>query len=103
MTDDAVVDLFGDPMSRAQLRTWVQQRERRPERRTHHQLSNVRLRRASDGATGHVQLVLRTVDADAPEARVTFTGEYVDAYARTAVGWRIRRRTLIALGQEVSA
>ncbi|WP_163762340.1 nuclear transport factor 2 family protein [Mycolicibacter algericus] len=64
-------------------------------RRTHHQCTNIRLRRDDDdGASGTVMLVLHVSDGgDSPY--VDFIGEYHDRYARDQHGiWRFNTRVL---------
>jgi len=101
MTEDAVINLFGVDMSPADFGAWADERATRPERRTQHQVTNLRMRAVAErSASGHASLVLRAVDADRREPAVEFVGEYRDEYRRTADGWRIYRRRLVPLGTD---
>lgn len=100
LADEAVLNLFGEDWGPDDFRAWADQRAARPGRKTHHQITNVRVRPASeDRATGHASLVLRATEAEQKEPSVQFVGEYRDEYVRTAGGWRVARRALVPLGR----
>lgn len=81
-------------VGRDQFHGWADARAANSARQTHHQCTNIRLRRDDDGALGTVMLVLHVSDGgDTPY--VDFIGEYRDSYARDQHGhWRFGSRVL---------
>jgi hypothetical protein len=73
-------------------------REQRSGRKTHHQVTNVRLEVVDrDHVTGTAGLVLHVVKSGSRGTYVDLVGEYHDEFVRTDSGWRIGRRRLVQL------
>jgi hypothetical protein len=85
-------------LGREGLAEYAAWREEKPGRRTHHQITNVRLRPAGpDHVLGVAGLVLHVAKTGSRGTYVDLVGEYVDEFVRTPSGWRIDRRTLVQL------
>ena len=100
IADEFVFTGFAEPIVGADgLRAWADAREARIGRKTHHQMTNIRIhRRAGDRITASSSLVLRTVTPEQPQPKIEFVGEYRDELLLTPGGWRFARRDLVALG-----
>lgn len=82
------------------FREWARRRAQNPRRRTHHQLTNIRVETSGQAsATATSMLVLYVFDAREPEQGVVreVVAEYQDE-CRTVDGrWRFARRRLVPL------
>lgn len=80
------------------LAAWAVQRAQRPERRTHHQTTNVRLVPGGNEqeVSGTVMLVLHVSNAGSDPA-VEFVGEYQDRYVRIGDDWRFASRDVVPI------
>lgn len=68
-------------------------------RRTHHQLSNLRYQAQPDGRiTGTAYVTLYVLDGQRSTPHVEFVGEYIDVVVRTPAGLRFERRHIIPMG-----
>lgn len=80
------------------LSAWAEQRAKTPERRTHHQTTNLRLypNADPDELRGDVMLVLHVSTNGGPSS-IEFVGEYRDRYVRTDKGWRFASRDVVPI------
>jgi ketosteroid isomerase-like protein len=98
-TEDAVLFIRGrEIVGKAGLAEWAEYRAQKKSRRTQHQMTLLRLEQVEpDVVTGTAALVLHVAKTGASGTYVDLVGEYQDEYARTADGWRFRRRRLVPI------
>ena len=100
-TEDAVLFIRGrEIVGKAGLAEWAEYRSQKKSRRTQHQMTLLRLEQLEpDLVTGTAALVLHVAKTGGSGTYVDLVGEYQDQYARTARGWRFRRRRLVPIDQ----
>ncbi len=98
-TDDAVLFIRGREIVGQQgLAEWAEYRAQKKSRRTQHQMTLLRLEPVEpDLIRGTAALVLHVAKTGSSGTYVDLVGEYQDEYARTAEGWRFRRRRLVPI------
>jgi 3-phenylpropionate/cinnamic acid dioxygenase small subunit len=98
-TDDAVLFIRGREIVGQQgLDEWAARRAERPNRRTQHQMTLLRLEAVSeDEIHGTAALVLHVAKTGGGGTYVDLIGEYRDEYARDGGVWKFRRRRLVPL------
>lgn len=96
-TDDAVLTIRGREIrGKSGLAEWAEHRAANKARRTQHQMTLLRLEASTpDLVSGTAALVLHVAKTGGGGTYVDLVGEYHDEYARTADGWRFRRRHLV--------
>jgi 3-phenylpropionate/cinnamic acid dioxygenase small subunit len=98
-TDDAVLFIRGREIVGQQgLDEWAARRAERPNRRTQHQMTLLRLEAVSDDEIhGTAALVLHVAKTGGGGTYVDLIGEYRDEYVRDGGVWKFRRRRLVPL------
>jgi 3-phenylpropionate/cinnamic acid dioxygenase small subunit len=98
-TDDAVLFIRGREIVGQQgLDEWAARRAERPNRRTQHQMTLLRLEAVSeDEIHGTAALVLHVAKTGGGGTYVDLIGEYRDEYVRDGGVWKFRRRRLVPL------
>ena len=98
-TDDAVLFIRGREIVGQQgLDEWAARRAERPNRRTQHQMTLLRLEAVSeDEVHGTAALVLHVAKTGGGGTYVDLIGEYRDEYVRDGGAWKFRRRRLVPL------
>jgi 3-phenylpropionate/cinnamic acid dioxygenase small subunit len=98
-TDDAVLFIRGREIVGQQgLDEWAARRAERPNRRTQHQMTLLRLEAVSDDEVhGTAALVLHVAKTGGGGTYVDLIGEYRDEYVRDGGVWKFRRRRLVPL------
>jgi 3-phenylpropionate/cinnamic acid dioxygenase small subunit len=98
-TDDAVLFIRGREIVGQQgLDDWAARRAERPNRRTQHQMTLLRLEAVSDDEIhGTAALVLHVAKTGGGGTYVDLIGEYRDEYVRDGGVWKFRRRRLVPL------
>jgi 3-phenylpropionate/cinnamic acid dioxygenase small subunit len=98
-TDDAVLFIRGREIVGQQgLAEWATRRAERPNRRTQHQMTMLRLEQVSDGEVhGTAALVLHVAKTGGGGTYVDLIGEYRDEYVRAGGEWKFRRRKLVPI------
>jgi 3-phenylpropionate/cinnamic acid dioxygenase small subunit len=98
-TDDAVLFIRGREIVGQQgLDEWAARRAERPNRRTQHQMTLLRLEAVSDDEVhGTAALVLHVAKTGGGGTYVDLIGEYRDEYVRDGGSWKFRRRRLVPL------
>lgn len=98
-TDDVVLFIRGREIAGQQgLAEWAARRAERPNRRTQHQMTLLRIEAVSgDEIHGTAALVLHVAKTGGGGTYVDLIGEYRDEYVRVDGGWKFRRRRLVAL------
>ena len=98
-TDDAVLFIRGREIVGQQgLDEWAARRAERPNRRTQHQMTLLRLEVVSeDEIHGTAALVLHVAKTGGGGTYVDLIGEYRDEYVRDGGAWKFRRRRLVPL------
>ena len=98
-TDDAVLFIRGREIVGQQgLDEWAARRAERPNRRTQHQMTLLRLDAVSDDEVhGTAALVLHVAKTGGGGTYVDLIGEYRDEYVRDGGVWKFRRRRLVPL------
>jgi 3-phenylpropionate/cinnamic acid dioxygenase small subunit len=98
-TDDAVLFIRGREIVGQQgLDEWAARRAERPNRRTQHQMTLLRLEAVSDDEVhGTAALVLHVAKTGGGGTYVDLIGEYRDEYVRDVGVWKFRRRRLVPL------
>jgi 3-phenylpropionate/cinnamic acid dioxygenase small subunit len=98
-TDDAVLFIRGREIVGQQgLDEWAARRAERPNRRTQHQMTLLRLEAVSDDEVhGTAALVLHVAKTGGGGTYVDLIGEYRDEYVRGGGVWKFRRRRLVPL------
>jgi 3-phenylpropionate/cinnamic acid dioxygenase small subunit len=98
-TDDAVLFIRGREIVGQQgLDEWAARRAERPNRRTQHQMTLLRLEAVSDDEVhGTAALVLHVAKTGGGGTYVDLIGEYRDEYACVGGEWKFRRRRLVPL------
>jgi len=98
-TDDAVLFIRGREIVGQQgLDEWATRRAERPNRRTQHQMTLLRLEGvADDEIHGTAALVLHVAKTGGGGTYVDLIGEYRDEYVRIGGEWKFRRRRLVPL------
>lgn len=98
-TDDAVLTIRGREIrGKPGLADWADHRAANKARRTHHQMTLLRLEPVTpDHVSGTAALVLHVAKAGYGGTYVDLVGEYRDDYVRTPAGWRFHRRHLVNL------
>jgi ketosteroid isomerase-like protein len=96
-TDDAVLIIRGREIrGKPGLADWADHRAANKARRTHHQMTLLRLEPVTpDQVTGTAALVLHVAKAGHGGTYIDLVAEYRDEYVRTPDGWRFHRRHLI--------
>ena len=98
-TEDAVLFIRGREIVGQQgLDEWAARRAERPNRRTQHQMTLLRLEAVSDDEVhGTAALVLHVAKTGGGGTYVDLIGEYRDEYVRDGGVWKFRRRRLVPL------
>ncbi len=98
-TDDAVLFIRGREIVGQQgLDEWAARRAERPNRRTQHQMTLLRLEAVSDDEVhGTAALVLHVAKTGGGGTSVDLIGEYRDECVRDGGVWKVRRRRLVPL------
>jgi 3-phenylpropionate/cinnamic acid dioxygenase small subunit len=98
-TDDAVLHIRGrEIVGHTGLAEWAERRAERPNRRTQHQMTLLRLYPVSANEVhGTAALVLHVAKTGGGGTYVDLVGEYEDEYLRTPGGWRFKRRRLVQI------
>src|SRR6516164_690720 len=98
-TDAAVLFIRGREIVGHQgLAEWAARRAERPDRKTQHQMTLVRLEPIGpDEGHGTAALVLHVAKTGGGGTYVDLVGEYEDEYVRTDDGWRFSRRRLVQI------
>jgi 3-phenylpropionate/cinnamic acid dioxygenase small subunit len=98
-TDDAVLFIRGrEIVGQAGLDDWAARRAERPNRRTQHQMTLLRLEGISaDEVHGTAALVLHVAKTGGGGTYVDLIGEYRDEYLRVGDAWKFRRRRLVSI------
>jgi 3-phenylpropionate/cinnamic acid dioxygenase small subunit len=98
-TEDAVLFIRGrEIVGQAGLDEWAARRAERPNRRTQHQMTLLRLEAISaDEVQGTAALVLHVAKTGGGGTYVDLIGEYRDEYVRAGGQWKFRRRRLVPL------
>jgi ketosteroid isomerase-like protein len=96
LTDDAVLTLRGRTLDApAGIAQWAEQRAARKERKTQHQMTNLRIEVTGEDRARGVATVVLHVAKHGGGSYVDLVGEYRDEYVRTAGGWRFSSRQLV--------